>query len=1326
MQQTSQRMRATSAQYGIWVAQQVDPEDPGYLTAETIELVGALDVDALAASVEAVLDRADTLHMRFEWADDALWQHRRPERAQLRVVDFAAHDDPEAAARVWMQASLSVCCDVTSDALYRTALLRLSPQRHWWYLQIHHIAIDGFGFSLIEQAVAARYNARVAGAPPPALPDWNVERVVAAEAAYRETGGFERDQTFWIEHLRNVPAPAEIAPKRDVGATALRRVLTLAPEQVRALCAAAERAGAEWTAWMLAAIGVWLGKQSGQRDLTFGLPVMNRLGTPALNVPCMAMNIVPFGVHVRADATPRTLAADAVRRLRAIRPHLYYRYGWIRGDLGLLEHNTFLFNQAVNLMPFERRIAFAGLKSDTQAVSGGPVKDLNVTLVVRDGAWRVTLEANPNAYDDARMSALADSLSAWLFAFAAHEPDAPLMPLLHDLPPPSICRGEPLAEPVADVLALVRRAAERAPSQLAIEAGDARIDYRMLLARVDAIAAALVRHGANARSRIAILAPRSPDAIASMLAVLQTGGAFVPIDPDGPARRTASVLADAAPDLVLTHARWRQDAGAATAVDLDEIDAADAAGACEASAASDADADAARIAHSAAASGVEPDPRHPAYLLYTSGSTGKPNGVLVGRRALAQFVASTRALYGVGPADRVLQFAPLHFDASLEEIFVTLCRGATLVLRDDAMLDSVATFAAAVERLGVTVLDLPTAYWHVLAHALDAESARRLGGVRLTIVGGEAALPERIARWRELLPRQILLNTYGPTEATIIATAARVGGPGAVWRAGEAVPIGLPRPGVDARIVDARLYPVAVGRVGELVLVGDALALGYLNDSELTAARFVALPDTGERAYRTGDLAQWRDAQLRFAGRVDHQVKISGLRIEPLEIENLLLRMPNVREAAVVPVARGAGVCTLTAFVVGERDVDALRALLAQSLPAPAIPDGWHVLDALPRNPNGKTDRKALLARAAQRRADAAGGDAGASELERQVMQVWRQVLGDVSLTGASNFFDLGGKSLQAIQAAAQLAIELRRDVPVSMLFRHATVRSLAQALTAPLAYHRPQTAHDAFAPSLAIQAGRADAPALICLHPADGLAWGYLRVARHLPDVTVHGLQLSVDETRGAQDFDALIERYAARVRALQPDGPYHLLGWSLGGALAHGVAAKLRGTGHAVGLLALMDSYPASAWAAHPMPTLRDALQILLTVNGDFDTEGVAHDVLRQRLLRANSAFAALGAPGLDAHADQVLRQMRLFRASETPRYDGDVLLFRAARNPAHVPTPAAWSAHLRPGALACRVLACSHEGMSDPAPMAEIGAALAERLHANAHKFDDFSGA
>ncbi|RQS15564.1 amino acid adenylation domain-containing protein [Burkholderia sp. Bp9002] len=1293
MQFEDRPMRATSAQYGIWVAQQVDPDDPGYLTAETIALDGALDVAALADSVEAVLDRADALHMRFAWQDDALWQYRRPPCTQLPLVDFSTQADPAQAARSWMAESLSTCCDVTADPLYCTALLRLSPTRHWWYLQVHHIALDGFGYSLLQQAVAARYSARVAGAAAPVLPDWRVDRVVDAEANYRASGGFDADRAFWRAHLHDVPAPLVLAPKQEIGANALREMLTLDTDRVQVLRAAADRLDVDWNAWLLCAIGIWLAKEGGQRDLTLGLPVMNRLGTPALGVPCMAMNIVPLRVHVDPDRSPRALAAETAGRLRAMRPHLYYRYGWIRGDLGLLERNAFLFNQAVNVMPFERQVAFRGLASDTRAVSGGPVKDLNVTVAVRAGTWQVTLEANPNAYDPTTLAAHAHSLAGWLDAFAAHAPEAPVAPLLGDLPPPSILRGAPLAEPYPDVLACIAHIARNAPTSTAIDAGERRIDYRALLDDVDALAAALVRRGATHGSRVAIAAPRAPDVIAAMLAVLRIGAVLVPLDPDGPPQRTAAMLADAAPALAITRGAYRACAGDVPTLDLDAHRAPAARGAGDVAPCADAS--------------------QPAYLLYTSGSTGTPNGVLVGRGALAQFVASTRDLYRVGPDDRVLQFAPLHFDASFEEIFVTLCNGATLVLRDDAMLDSVDTFTAEVERRGITVLDLPTAYWHVLAHALDARHARQLRNVRLTIIGGEAALPERIRRWRERLPLQTLLNTYGPTEATIIATAACVGGPDATWQDGEPVPIGTPRAGVDARIVDARGYPVAVGCSGELVLSGDALALAYLDNPALTAERFVTLPGSGVRAYRTGDLTTLRDGLLCFDGRIDHQVKISGVRIDPREIEDWLLRSPDVREAAVVALRSDAGATTLAAFVAGTDDVAALRARLADALPAAAIPDVWRVLDGLPRNANGKTDRNALVRLAAQR--DAARDDEPqAGELARRVMRIWREVLGEIALTPASNFFDVGGKSLQAIQASARLATELGRDVPVSLLFRHATVDALAAALRIPLAYG-PRTGRDAFAPHLAIQAGRDGGPRLICIHPADGLAWSYLRLAAHLPDITVDGLQLSIDDTRNAADFDALVDTYVRRVRALQSDGPYHLLGWSLGGALAHAVAAALARDGQAVGLLALMDSYPASAWSAQAQPAPADALRILLTVNGDFDTGELADDALRQRLLRANSPFAALGAAGLDAFADATLRQMRLFRAARTPRYDGALLLFNAARKRPGMPQPDSWRAHLAPDALMCHALDCSHDGMSDPAPMAAIGAAIAERLAA-----------
>ncbi|MGR4869117.1 amino acid adenylation domain-containing protein [Variovorax sp. LARHSF232] len=1066
--QAAKRLRTTTAQYGIWVAQQVDPGSPGYLTAEAIELHGALDAALLRRIAVDVLNHCHALHMRFEWDADTLWQHPQSPAAEVPLIDFSADADPAQAAEDWMHASLATACDVTRQPLFRSALLKTAPEKHAWFLQVHHIALDGFGYSLLQQAVAQRYNAHVAGRVPQPLPDWRLERVIGAEADYHRDGGFDADRTFWREQLRNVPAPAQVAAAQEPSDTPLRHVLALPARQAAALQAAARAAGCDWAAWMLTAAGLWLGRLSGQRDLCFGIPVMNRLGTPALGVPCMAMNIVPFAVQLRPGATLQETASRAAAQLRAIKPHLFYRYGWIRGDLGLLQSGKFLFNQAVNLMPFDRHVAFAGLTSRMQPLGGGPVKDLNLTLVVEQGDWRLTLEANPLAYDRTRVQALAQDFRQLLDALAQAPADAPLAAWMGGMPAPSDCTGEAVDVPAGGVLRMLLDAAAAAPAQTAIEWPGARMSYGRLVARVAGAAAQLARRGVAPGDTVAVLMPRSADAIVAALAALWAGATYMPLDAQGPRQRTAALLDAVRPKLVLAHAPWHELAGAWPLLRTDLPDEADALPLpCH-----------------------EPGPDLPAYLLHTSGSTGTPKGVLVGHGALAHFVASTRSLYRITPSDRVLQFAPLHFDASLEEIFATLCRGATLVLRDDAMLDSVETFAAEAERLRVSVLDLPTAYWHALTHGLDADAAQRLRHVRLVVVGGEAVLPERAARWAELLPAPELLNTYGPTEATIIASAAPLAGPHASWRVGEPVPIGLPRPGVRLRVADERGYPAPAGRSGELLIAGPALALCYLGDEALTARRFITLPDTGERAYRSGDLAQLVDGHLRFLGRIDREIKISGLRIDPLEIENALLAVPAVQEAAVLPLRRAGDVCTLEAFVVGEIEPAALRAALAQCLPAPALPDVWHRLPQLPRNANGKIDRAALLAsvQAAGDKTAADGGQDG-NAIAQAVMQTWRAVLGDVTLAPESNFFELGGKSLQAIQVTSRLAQALQRDVAVSLLFRHATVQALALALEAPAA-HRPPGEQDPFAPLLALQRGAAhDAPALFCLHPAEGLA---------------------------------------------------------------------------------------------------------------------------------------------------------------------------------------------------------------------------------------------
>jgi thioesterase domain-containing protein len=331
-----------------------------------------------------------------------------------------------------------------------------------------------------------------------------------------------------------------------------------------------------------------------------------------------------------------------------------------------------------------------------------------------------------------------------------------------------------------------------------------------------------------------------------------------------------------------------------------------------------------------------------------------------------------------------------------------------------------------------------------------------------------------------------------------------------------------------------------------------------------------------------------------------------------------------------------------------------------------------------------------------------------ATVLEQQILQVWSSVLGAMPDSVEANFFDLGGKSLQAIQVSSQLSRLLQREIAVSALFKHATVQALALALSAPVAHRPPPASQDqAFAPVLTIQRGTH--PALFCLPPAEGLSWCYLGLARHLPDTAIYGLLASAVLDALPSSFDEMVDRYVSLIRLQQTSGPYRLLGWSLGGALAHSIAVKLTDLGEEVDLVALMDSYPVSAFEAWRAPTLHDALIALLSVNGELVAE--TPESIYLRLLRPSSPLAPLGRIALERWGEAALHGMQLFRTSETPRYQGDLLLFHAREGGATAPQPALWKPHLA-GRLDTVGLDCNHFGMSDPGPLQAIGLELAKR--------------
>ncbi|SEE33855.1 nonribosomal peptide synthetase MxcG [Streptomyces sp. 2231.1] len=1049
-----------AAQEGIWTGQQLDPDSPAYNTAEYVCIEGPVDVAVFELTLHHVVSETEALNVTYE-ADGAgrPWQLETPVTDwQSHIVDLTGEPDPRSAAVAWMAVDLARPVDLARGPVFGHALLKTGDEQYLWYHRVHHIALDGFGLSLVARRVAQVYTALMAGEPIPDSGFGTLDSVRAEEQAYRESDRHAGDRAHWNTRYADRPSVASPAGRSALPAhTFHRRVTDLEPDQVDALRTVARELSVTWSEVLLAVTAAHLHRVTGAAEAILSLPVMGRLGSVSLRVPAMVRNILPLRVSVTADDSLRDLAARVSVELRAGLPHQRYRYEQLRRDLKLVGGQRRLSGPGVNIMPFAYDLRFAGHRSTVHNVSAGPVDDLAVNVYDRsDGTGlRIATDANPDLYDETEVAAFHTGLLA-LLAEAVAAPDRPLSP-----PSARVLDGGPLPAPARPVLSLIADHATHRGAVAAVEhAGDS-ITYARLYANARDLALRLTARGAGPDTLVAVALPRGIGAVTAVLGVLFAGAAYCPLDPAAPPDRTTQLLSETEPVLVLTTTTWADTFTGTPVLALDQPDSPPG------------------------PAPRPPSPQDPAYVIHTSGSTGRPKGVEISHGALANFVTGATHRYGLRSDDRVLQFAPLHFDASVEEILLTLCAGATLVVRTDDMTESVPRFLDACARLRISVLDLPTAYWHELAHALSTGTAALPAGVRTVVIGGEAALPERVERWRKAVGTSVrLFNTYGPTEATVVATVADLHDPGL---APDAVPIGLPLPGTRAAVVR-----------GELYLLGDNLALGYRGTEVRDTARFVplaALPGA-PRAYRTGDLVDiGDDGQLRFLGRADEEFKISGHRVHPAEVESALLTHPRIREAAVVGRTMPDGARGLAAHLVTDPPTPSaseVRAHLRARLPAAMIPSAVAFHTRLPRTGSGKIDRPALST-APEPRVPTVG-----SRLERTVIGVWQGILCVDDIAPDDDVFDLGAQSLQAIQAANRLGTVLARDVRVAWLFQHPTAAALARFLDdrSPAATGLPAALHTDTVLDPDIRPGtgrRTDTPTRILLTGATGFVGAHL-----------------------------------------------------------------------------------------------------------------------------------------------------------------------------------------------------------------------------------------
>ncbi|MFJ1915388.1 amino acid adenylation domain-containing protein [Streptomyces sp. NPDC088147] len=1274
----------------------------------TLDLDGPADPVALHAAVAALLRRHPQLRGAFRLSRSGRPVLVVPRTATVpwTETDLGAAPPQEREKRLRALADEDRVrrFDPAHAPLLRCRFVRLDEGRARFVLTYHHMLVDGWSVSLLVRELLALYAAggEDTGLPAPAPYRGYLQWLAAADR--------DAARTAWREALDGVDSATLLAPANPPAQRALPGTVSteLSEEETTALVALCRSRGLTFNTLVQAAWGVLLGHLTGQDDVVFGAIVSGRPPeVPGVDgMIGLFINAVPVRVRLRPAEPVAALLNRLQSEQAALTGHQHLPLSEVVGTTGLRT----LFDTLMVFESYPMDASALRAESDRAAVHAIDVKDAThypLTLVVLPGRRLVlNLGHRTDLFTTDTARSVLDRLAGLLTALPAGA-DAPLAaadPGGADQRARELSGGTGTVRdlPAGTLPEILERQAARTPDAIAVRFEDGTLDYAALHERADRLARVLAAGGAGPEKIVALALPRSPELVVALLAVLKTGAAYLPLDPGHPAERLGLLLDEARPVAVVTPPG---DGGDTLPPGLPRIPV-DANGPADGPA-------------PWRTAGLLPD--HPAYLLYTSGSTGRPKGVLVPHRGIVNRLRWMQHAYGLTADDRVLQKTPAGFDVSVWEFLWPLAEGAQLVLAAPDGHRDPHYLAALIERLGVTTAHFVPS---MLGAFLDALGPAGPDGEPPVRAAACTAVLRRIIASGEELPRDLvnrtgrllgvpLHNLYGPTEASVDVTAW----PCPPGIGTGAVPIGRPVWNTRALVLDSALRPAAPGAVGELYLGGVQLARGYLRRPGQTAERFVADPygRPGDRLYRTGDLARRRpDGTLEFAGRADDQVKLRGQRIEPGETAAVLAAHPSVAQAVVVVRDDPPAGPRLVGYAVtadgGPPDEAALAAHCAAHLPEPLRPSAIVPLPSLPLTPNGKLDRAALPAPG---RPAAGPGRAARSPHEEVLCGLFAEVLGVERAGIDDDFFELGGHSLLATRLTGRIREVLGTDTTVQALFRAPTPARLAEQLGAAYADD------DGLGPLLPLRAG-GKRPPLFCVHPAAGLSWPYAGLLTHLGrEYPVHGLQ-----ARGLTSAEPLpgtaremAEEYVDRIRSVQPHGPYHLLGWSFGGLIAHTMAGLLEERDEEVGLLAVMDAYPRFEGAEAHTPGLEDVLTGLLAHAGlrpeDLGEGPPDLDRTLAALRAAESALGQFDRDRLTAIVRVFRNNTRIQRALAPRPFGGDLLFFTATegRGPGW-PTVHDWREHIG-GRITGIDVACDHGSMSRPEPLGVIGRALADRL-------------
>jgi amino acid adenylation domain-containing protein len=1029
----------------IWAAAQMgDDASRAYNLCHALVLRGPLSHESMQNALQQVVDRHEALRISID--DNGERQIVRPCIAfTLPVTDVMHLPESDRAAeirRVFDEESRHPF-DLTQPPLLRARLVREADDLHRLIITKHHIVCDGWSWAVILRDLSRYYAADRQGLRahvPPAASYANYVSRVSDDVAARA------DEDYWARQyadsvpILNLPLDStRPAFKTYEGAT---REMRLDEDTTRDIKAAGARHGCTLFVTLLAGLETLISRLSGQDDFVLGIPMAGQALLDNTHLVGHCVNMIPLRCHLDSGASFVDHLKSVRQRFLEAQSHQQLTFGRLVQRLNVPRDpaRTPLVSATFNIDRIGSVLDFGEVR--LEAVENAPKHFVNFEFTVNvldNGRDLVVIcEYNTDLYT-------ADTIDRWLGYYrtllesVAADSGQRLdeLSLLSDAERRRLVDEWNQTEAPSATDALLHQLFEvqaaRTPDAIAVVTEDARLSYRELDERSNQLAHWLQRNGVQRDTPVPVCVERSLDMVVAMLGILKAGGAYVPVDPDLPAQRVDYLLQEIdAPVLITQQAHAPRFSAVSGSIALDaEWEAIGG--------------------EPKTAPAVLASADSIAYVIYTSGSTGQPKGVMIPHHAICNHMEWMQRAYPIRPADTVLQKTGYGFDASVWEFFAPLMSGAQLALaRPGGHLDPV-YLAEAIQRFGVTRLQLVPSQLQVLLE--ESVFWCCAPPLRDVFCGGEPLTAELCREFYKRLPHAALHNLYGPTETTIDATA---------WSCPKAgipqmIPIGRPIDNVRAYIVDARMQLCPTGVAGELLIGGAGLARGYLKRAELTAEKFIPdpfRPDDGARVYRTGDLARrLPDGGIQYLGRIDGQVKIRGYRIEPGEIEAAMRRHPSVRQAAVVPYDDASGNKRLAAYFVAENQslelVDQLRSHLRTALPEPMVPACFVPLPALPLNHNGKLDRKALPRPGGTDAPPRKTTAEPRTEPERLVTRMFTRVLARTDIGIHDNFFDLGGDSITAARLMAQLRAESGMDLRLRDLFERPTIAGLAEAIDA-------------------------------------------------------------------------------------------------------------------------------------------------------------------------------------------------------------------------------------------------------------------------------------